>query len=423
MKQLSVKQHLQAFGLLSSLLVSPLYALDFISGSDGSDGVLNITSSVEFSELTFPSLDSDGDGIYHFTTINVASGAVVTFSKVLYIGRPVYWLASGDVNIAGEIDLDGESGLHYNGSSGDIAKPGPGGFAGGSGLITGGQTVGQGPGAGEKGTGSADGGGGGGYFGLGSDGYSANNDGPRYGNAYLLPLLGGSGGGGAYGSGGAGAGAILIASSTLINLTGAIHANGGNGGSGSTTGLVATSVPRESGGGGSGGAIRLMADNIMGNGTLSSQGGGVYFNTSNELSTTTYGIGGAGFIKLEAYENAFSGTMQSPSFNFIPGPVFLDPAQSPVRVVSIGGVAVPASPHARITAPDVVINSAVASTIELEAHGIPLGTTIELSLIPVSGDPIIITSTALTGTLENSTATASVTIPYGFSHFYVETSW
>ena len=75
------------------------------------------------------------------------------------------------------------------------------------------------------------------------------------GNRYLIPLTGGSGGEGALyaGSwgGGAGGGAILLASSTLITVNGAINAFGGDG-----SGNIA--------GAGSGGAIRLVAPTLSG---------------------------------------------------------------------------------------------------------------------------------------------------------------
>ena len=196
-------------------------------------------------------LDPDGDGVYNFTTITVNSGTTLQIQGDK-VNRPVYWRASGAVLIAGVLDLSGASG----GGSGDlsirrqVAIPGAGGYAGGAGgnlspLLV--PTAGEGPGGGSG----------------GSNCINANivcgHGGTFTGNHYLFPLVGGSGGEGAntsYASGGAGGGAILIASSTSIAVTGSILARGGQGaavfnGFGDTNHQI--------GGGGSGGAIRLVA--------------------------------------------------------------------------------------------------------------------------------------------------------------------
>src|SRR5207248_2812146 len=103
-----------------------------------------------------------------------------------------------------------------------------------------------------------------------------------YGNAFLLPLIGGSGGGGVISGinsiysgfgGGAGGGAIMIASSVLIRVNGFITANGG--------------TP-----GGSGGAIRLVAPTITGFGTLQASGGQ---------------SGASGRIRIEALQKMLAG--------------------------------------------------------------------------------------------------------------------
>src|SRR5262249_20780244 len=143
-------------------------------------------------------------------------------------------LVQSNVTINGSVSLDG-----FNNNAGDpnsLPEPGPGGFRAGfnAGLGPGGS---GGPGA-----------------------YSGN-----YGNAQIVPLIGGPGGGGSGAvAGGGGGGPILIAAAGTIqiNSRGSCHANGGTGG------FPGAGI----GGGGSGGGIRLVASQISGNGTILATG-------------------------------------------------------------------------------------------------------------------------------------------------------
>ncbi len=227
-------------------------AQPFSSGSDGSFGPINVTTS----DLT---IDLPPDGVIHATTVNVANGRTLSF-KHNALNTPVTLLATGDVTIAGILDVSGKQG---NTSAG--GRGGPGGFDGGppgsAGTPPG---DGHGPGAGRAGeyNTSANGAGHGAYAnaidGLGS----STRHGAPYGSALLVPILGGSGGGGAAGTpgwgGGGGGGAVLIASSTRIHLTGRINAMGG-----SWSGAY---------NGGSGGAVRLVAPVVSGSGVLDVRG-------------------------------------------------------------------------------------------------------------------------------------------------------
>jgi hypothetical protein len=139
---------------------------------------------------------------------------------------------------------------------------------------------GNGPGGGAAATSSTQGGGG--TFG---------------GNTFLISLVGGSGGGGGFtggssyfdNGGGAGGDALLIASSTQITVggAGAINAFGGAGAAPNSTYA----------GCGAGGAIRPVSTTIIGTGPLRAAGGG---------DNCAIG-GGAGVIRLEAYNNTYSG--------------------------------------------------------------------------------------------------------------------
>src|SRR5690606_6802898 len=106
-------------------------------------------------------------------------------------------------------------------------------------------------------------------YGTGGMSYASNPElaGLAYGNASIMPLIGGSGGAGgksthAWGGCGGG-GAILIAAESTVTITGVLTASGGNSGGGGVT----------RGGGGSGGAIRIVGDVIQGDGIKRANGG------------------------------------------------------------------------------------------------------------------------------------------------------
>src|SRR2546426_11062582 len=210
-----------ASGVASGLLVlggGIAMAQTFNSGSTGADGPFSPTATTT---LTLPP-----SGVFNFTTVTIPAGVTVRFTKNA-ANTPVTILASGDVTIAGTIDVSGSPGgagsgqtlLTPNGGGG-----GPGGFNGGSGAngiasTTGG--TGLGPGGGAGGEAGAQGSGQGGGFGTaGGASCFGGVGGVAYGTAALLPLIGGSGGGGqgaGFGSsgagGGGGAGEILYATS------------------------------------------------------------------------------------------------------------------------------------------------------------------------------------------------------------------
>ncbi len=141
----------------------------------------------------------NSSGVYNFTTIVVPSWAFVRF--VPNTGNtPVVWLASGDVNVNGDISVAAKDTVNaiYGGNdeyrdpfgSTDITRPGPGGYPGGAIGATG-------------------------YGPNGGLGGSSPKPGAEAG--LILPFNGGSGGGGSYSYlGGGGGGVLCIASSTKI---------------------------------------------------------------------------------------------------------------------------------------------------------------------------------------------------------------
>lgn len=377
------------------------------SGSNGSDGALNLTTpgTIIFDPRSFtPPLDQDGDNIYHFTTINIAAGVTVKFSGQM-INASIYWLASGAVQIAGTIDLSGEP--EYVDAQLPVNRkpstPGAGGYPGGIGSFTGSPAQpGRGPGGGPISSICI---GGAGHASVGAG--STTCRGAAYGNNYLVPLLGGSGGAGRpdrNSGGGAGGGAILIASTSSITINGAIRANGGYQGR------------NESGGGGSGGAIRLVTPTLTGSGRIEALG----------CLPCSAGRGGAnGRVRLEAFQYNLTGmTIDPPPIYRTPIPLFL-PEHPPasVRVVSIANSATPQVAANDFATPDVTINASGPATVTIEARYVPLGSVVTLVLISEERTDQVVTSTPLVGVFERSTATVTVTIPTGHSRMYVYTKW
>ena len=85
---------------------------DLQVGSDGADGALEVT---ENQTLTLPP-----DGIFNYTTVTIAEGATLTFERNA-LNTPAYLLATGDVTIAGTIDVLGKVGSGLSGGKGGPA--------------------------------------------------------------------------------------------------------------------------------------------------------------------------------------------------------------------------------------------------------------------------------------------------------------
>ena len=392
---------------------TPLSAQTFVSGSTGADGALNPAANI-----TIPLPPS---GILNFTTINIPSNVTVNFTRN-EANTPVVMLATGDVTIAGIIDVSGGDAV-----GGIPGRAGPGGFDGGMGGAGFGSspngTPGLGPGGGQGGNASAGtnvGSASGGGFGTqGQANGAAVPGGQIYGVHTLFPLIGGSGGGGGAGGptssgpgGGGGGGAILIASSGTITMnvqfvSRGIFAQGGNGVN-KSVGLA----QNVSSGCGSGGAIRLIANAIVTNGALldvrSGCGAGIF-------------LGGLGRVRLETFQQTggFGPGGITTSSQGLPGKVLPDNASPSVRIVSIGGVNVPPTPQATyFNVPDVTVdpNTVNPMTVALQASNVPLGTALAVSVVTEGvATRTTFNSTALAGTLASSTATANVTLPPGTS--------
>ncbi|MBI5908634.1 MAG: hypothetical protein HY848_01565 [Betaproteobacteria bacterium] len=426
-------------------LAAPGVASAFNSGSTGADGAYSPTVST--------AVQLPPGGIFNFTSVNIPTGVTVTFTKNT-ANTPVVILATGDVVIAGTLNISGAdapgTGSGGDGVSGDDGQPGnsgPGGFSGGRGglpgpLASAGTAGGTGLGSGGGGPGIntnasqlAYGGGGGGFgtggennrgFALGyttSLGNTGGLGGGVYGSDQILPLVGGSGGGGGTGGvtyagsgGGGGGGAILIAASGTVNISGSLLANGGAGGQARGG---ATNVAGGGGGGGSGGAIRIIATTLSGNGTISANGGS--FGDNPDQPAQRGGNGGAGRIRLEV-ETTLRTAITSPVASAgAPGSVFI--AGTPTLTISsVAGVNAPASPtgNADVTLPASTANPV---TVVFTTSGVPVGNTVLLTLTPAYGAKVTALTPALTGTTASASASASVDLPVGPSVLSAQTTY
>lgn len=376
------------------LLLTGATAHAFTSGSTGADGAFSPAANVE---VQLPE-----NGILNYTTVNIPAGVTVTFRKNS-ANTPIYILATGDVSISGTISVNGTDAINIT-----PGKGGPGGFDGGTGGWQDKGGNGLGPGGGVISSQASNSGynqGGGGGYGTEGGRYNTYSGagGSTYGNDRLIPLIGGSGGAGGNiyatypgGGGGGASGAIFIASSGEINVTGSILANGGKGAPGTINNY-------NSGGGGSGGAIKLIATTISGNGTISAVGGAGGSTTANK--------GGNGRIRLEA--DTITRTAATVPYHTYsePGPVFI--ADTPaIRITSIDGIQVPENPTASYGMPDIMLAAGTVNPVQigLSASNIPTGTAITVSVVPQLGATSSYTSTGLSGPRQSSTATASVNL-------------
>jgi hypothetical protein len=329
----------------------------------------------------------DASGVYNFTTFTLPAGITLNFIPDS-LNRPVQFLDSGDVTIAGTFSVSGQS---YQGKKGGAG--GPGGFNGGDGggdttstALNGG--AGAGP-TGGVGWGSA-------YVGGGS---------LLIANQQLTPLFGGSGGGGGQGNvalpgdgGGGGSGSLLLASNGTITLNGNIYAIGGSG----------TPNYRDSlsSGGGSGGAVRLVANTVKGSGTINTSGG-----------NSAYAAGGAGFVRIEAFSNTGITVAGASSFLRPTTPSAAIPANLPsLRITSIGGIAVPANGSGGLPSqPDISFSQTQTGTVLLNVatSGIPINTTFNVRVAPTDGKYGNLST--FTGTTSATGGSASISLPQGTS--------
>jgi hypothetical protein len=363
-----------AFGLTFSQPVSAALAIP----SDGSDGALDIqsVSTIDLSKAVTAAWDADntahaGEGVYDpnkwavvfkYSSVNIRSGVAVDFANHPS-HAPVVWLVNGDVTITGSLRLNGNSGTLPS-QTPTLSEPGPGGFRGGGGDPRSDSPLrssGFGPGGA-----------------LDDHGQYGPGQARAYGNLMILPLIGGSGGSGGTYNGSAGGGAILIAASGTITITGDITANGGNNGSAFYKA-------------GSGGAIRLVADQILGSGAL------------RAVSTVN-----PGRIFLQGSVVSSTLTVDPIATVVPPEPLSIWPGErNPVvRVLSIGGKAAPADPKAALEVnrlADVTLFDSASATILLETKNFPVNGVVQVFIKPRQGPPTTVQATFVAGNSDLAT--------------------
>lgn len=308
--------------------------------------------------------------VFKYNTVRIEKNVTVRFKN--HPSRaPVVWLVKGNVEIAGEVNLDGAYG-DTDGSRFNLSEPGPGGFRGGDGPVPGSPWS---PGLGPGGSAGADG-----SLHLfnqwiqrpsyGSVGAAGNFAAvPVYGNSSIIPLVGGSGSGGqvqrAGGGGGAGGGAVLIAVRGDFNLlaSGRLQANGGGGPDGE---------------GGTGGAIRVICGSATGSGLLQAIG-----NSG----------AGNGRIRLEygRYQAAFA--IQPPSLALpIVGSIRIwpDDLAATAKIVSVANAPAPTDPRAGMEVglpADMILTPGLATkVVTIETANLPTNAVVTLRVVSSGGD-------------------------------------
>jgi len=367
------------------------------------------------------------DGVYNFTdfTLSPLSGQRWLVPVGYSSNVPLTILSQGDITIGSpgtnvRFMMRGWDGKQQAGSVAGFStvggRGGPGAFDGGA-SGNGGTT----PSNGNAGFGPSGGAGG---------PLTGNPVAQTYGlsatasplNPSLTPLSGGSGGGGAAGiaggylgcenavagygggSGGGGGGGLLLAATGRVTLSSSavIEAQGGNGGQNPGTGC------RLYGGGGAGGSIRIVAAEFTGSGAILVGGG-------SRLDGTFRASGG--FVRIETALNTFTGSIDSAA-----GGSFLSFATAPLpvtaptlRITALNGVNAPSIPTASLSIPDITFQQSIETpvTLEVSASNVPLGTAVQIKVVPATGQPTTATTSGLGGSVANSTAQASVTLPPG----------
>jgi len=403
------------FGFTLAVCLAPVaWAQISLPEANGQDGAFEPNSNIEV-DLSLAvtadpgqwvSTSSSSEGVYdadewavifRYSSVTIPNNVTVTF-KNHPSGAPVIWLVNGDVTIEGTVSLNGASG-HGDGSTPALSEPGPGGFHGGRGATSSSPaSSGLGPGGGKLREDSSVNQSSGSYATVGNSPQGPDFEGAVYGNAAIIPLIGGSGGSGSnsasWGGGGAGGGAILIAATDGILLNGLIRALGGN-------------RPHSQGGGsGSGGAIRLVADDVSGSGMLRAIGG-------------NNGTGGNGRIRVESnsLELADLGEPPFSYFQLTDPPEITRSASLPaIRPTTLGGQPVPVEPTNRLNPPpDVQLSEAGTATLLLEGRNIAAEWLVSVQVVPMVGQPVDYTADFVSSDGDTSQWSVEIDLSQGFS--------
>jgi hypothetical protein len=155
----------------------------------------------------------------------------------------------------------------------------------------------------------------------------------------------------------------------------------------------------------------LIANTIAGSGLINPLGG-AYGDTQAP----------SGVVRLEAFQQNFTGVnCNGCSLTSTPNAIVL-PATGPgsLTVTSINGNAINANPF---SFPDTTINTTGPVTVSVQAQYIPVGTIPTIYVYGQSGPDQIINCSVLSGTLQQSTCSASITFVTGGSRGFVKATW
>jgi hypothetical protein len=338
------------------LLTSPAWAI-YDSGSDGSLGDLNLDGTEAEVEIDLPP-----SGILHYANITIAAGVKVTF-KGNALNTPVYMLATGDVVIEGEVNLNGHFGVNcpdiynkYSLGNHCSAPLAPGGFSKGLYKMRGSPA--------------------GGLWGPTST--LAKGD-HQFGSPAQINLVGGPGGSGNTATTTSnGGGAITIASSGTILFNGSITASG----------VASYSA---------GGLIRLIADEIAGGGVARAQ---------NKDNNTP------GIIKFEAfmYSGAFTNIANPSPHLGTPQVAVPYPAdQRPSVTITKVDAQLPTGTPGFLPV-NMVLARGKTVQVEITTKFVPVGTVLKLSLNQQYEGIVIVESDPTTGSFEEATVTVELTL-------------
>lgn len=335
--------------LISCVAIPHAHAQLEIEGADGSDLALNVTTTSNRINLAAAPTGvwngpntNPGRGVYdsnqwavvfRYSSVNIPAGRTLSFSN--HVSRaPVVWLVSGDVTINGVLDVSARQEEKVN----DMFEPGPGGFRGGPSIIgDGSDGPGLGPGHTTTGRGAA-------------AVYAIEGSGAKYGNARIVPLIGGSGATSFFGNFGGGGGAILIACKGTITINGQILARGA--------------------GIGSAGAVRMVANSLKG-------GGSVFADRSTQ-----------GRIRLEAVDSSNSGLQTYPATIVVqpdsPPTLWPSVGSPSVKLVSVSGITLPPDPKSDlgVNGGDVRFTNSSLATVLIETRNMPASAKVKVHVSP-----------------------------------------
>lgn len=377
----------------------PAYAQLNIAGADGSDGELAtpprsatlFIQTIDLSQAVTGNWDDNnaanaGKGIYDpvkwavvfkYSSVNIRTNTMIKF-KNHPSHAPVIWLVSGDVVVAGTLDLSASA----KSDTEPFGEPGPGGFRG----AYYGQNFGFGPGAPLVL----------GIVGVYSQGYEAfgqRND-SVYGNSQIIPLIGGSGGSsqnGIQSFGGGGGGAILVASRTSVTIDGSITASGFG------KEFVAWN--------GSSGAVRVLTSELTGKGVISAAF--------------------LGRIRLEALTYQGNLTSEPNTTVVLPDspPLIWPRATAPeARIISVAGKNAPAEPLASLDLPSADINFQDDQPVDIvvETKNLDVAAAlVNVRITPRNGAAKLVKAVYDSGTAAEARWVATTIIPQGFAVFQV----